>query len=98
MKINADGFKTFGQTENLVCPKCKNIVNMQILKSSSGLGIFNIPIYEYQVELFTICPNCGGVFAVNKETSKLAGNEKSNKYNCISEARLKHVKDINLNG
>lgn len=98
MKITADGMKQFGNSELLCCPQCKNMVNMQVLKSSSGFGVFNVSLVDYQVELFTICPACGSIFAVDKSRAKEAGHSKSNKVNTISEAHLTFVKRINLNG
>ena len=97
MKIAADNMKLFGDTELLCCPRCKNMVNMKILRASAGVGLLGVSLYDYKVDLFTICPACSSLFAVNEEVSKTAGKKNSNKTNSISEMNITFVKDLNFN-
>lgn len=96
MRLNADKFQTFGQTEILYCPECKQPVNMTLLKSSSALGVMGIPVLQYKVELFSLCPACGTVFAVSEDAAKRVGGNNTNKANTISEAHLSKVTKLNL--
>lgn len=95
MHINSDKFKIFGNTSVIECPKCKDKVNMQILKSTSALGALGIPLFEYQVELFTVCPSCGSVFSIDKDLSKACGKDKADANAAITADKLKYMTCIN---
>ena len=97
MGFNIDKFKVFGESEPINCPQCKDLKRHTILKSSSALGVAGVSLYEYQIELFTICPSCGAVFAVDKEVAQYAGKGDSNKYSCISEPHLTYQTGLNYN-
>lgn len=96
MGINLNNFKVHGETELICCPQCKDLKRHTILKSASALGFAGISLYEYQIELFTICPSCGAVFAVNKDVAQVAGKNNTNKFSCISEPHLTYQAGLNF--
>ncbi len=96
MNLSVDKFKVFGETEPIACPNCGDLKCQTVLKSSSALGFAGVSLYEYQIELFTICPSCGAVFAVDKEVAQSAGKNDTNKFSCISEPHLTYQAGLNF--
>ncbi len=94
MKFSADNIKEFGNTEDIVCPRCGKHVYMNLLKASNGLGVFNVSLINYNVDLFAICPECKSMFAVNKDIAARAGKEKSNNYSMVNEKNITFLKEL----
>jgi len=95
MKITNNKMFGHGKTQNLVCPRCNEIVNMQILRSTSAFGTFGFSLYNYKVEYFTICPKCSSLFAVAPNAVKLAEG-KTKDFSSICEPKLTFIKDLNI--
>lgn len=95
MHISSDKFNIFGKTAEINCPKCNDRQSMTVLKSTSALGALGIPVYEYQVELFTVCPSCGSVFAVEKQLSEKLGRGKAEQPLQLPEDSLSYMTCIN---
>ena len=70
MKKTADAIGTFGESTTLTCPQCGKDVNMKVLRSSNGIGLFGVSVYNYKHDLFTICPECCALFNVDADVSK----------------------------
>ena len=43
MKKTSDAIGFFGGSKPVACPHCGKTVNMQMLRSSNGIGVFGIP-------------------------------------------------------
>lgn len=71
MKVTADSIGKFGVTKPITCPKCEKEVSMQVLRSNLGVGAFGVSVYNYKHDLFTICPECQGLFNVNEDVAKV---------------------------
>ncbi len=94
MKIAADNIKDFGTTEAIVCPRCGKNVFMQLLKATNGVGVLNVPLLTFNVEVFAICPECSSMFAVNDDIAKKIGSGKTNKYSMINEKNITFIRDL----
>lgn len=94
MKIAADNIKEFGNTEDICCPRCGKHVYMNLLKATNGIGVLNVSLLDFNVDLFAICPECNSMFAVDKDIAKRAGKEKSNNYSMINEKNITFIKDL----
>lgn len=94
MKIAADNIKEFGNTESITCPRCGKNVYMNLLKATNGLGVFNVALINFNVDLFAICPECNSMFAVDKDIAAKAGKEKSNNYSMVNEKNITFIKDL----
>lgn len=93
MKIAADNIKEFGNTEDIICPKCGKHVYMNLLKATNGLGVFNVPLLTVNVDVFAICPECSAMFAVdNKISNKMKGA--SNNYTMVNEKNITYIRDL----
>ncbi len=94
MKLAADHIKNFGVTESITCPQCQKPVFMNILKASNGVGAFGISLYDYNHDLFVICPECMALYSVDREIAKRAGKEKSNNYSMINEGNITFIRTL----
>ncbi len=94
MKIAADNIKDFGTTEAIICPRCGKNVFMQLLKATNGVGVLNVPLLTFNVEVFAICPECSSMFAVNNDVAKKIGGGKTNKYSMINEKNITFLRDL----
>ncbi|NLL63549.1 MAG: hypothetical protein GX241_04820 [Ruminococcaceae bacterium] len=94
MNLLADNIKDFGITEDIICPRCKATVYMNILKASNGIGFLGFKLYDFKIDLFTICPECNALYSVDSEIAKRAGKERSNNYTMINEGNITFVRDL----
>lgn len=95
MKIAADNIKEFGTTEAIICPRCGKSVYMQLLKATNGVGVLNVPLLTFNIDLFAICPECSSMFAVNNDIAKKIGSSnKTNKYSMVNEKNITFLKDL----
>lgn len=78
MKKTADAIGKFGESKAITCPHCGKEVNMQMLRSSNGIGIFNISVLNYKHDLFAICPQCSALFGVDRKVSKVETRDTMN--------------------
>lgn len=88
--------KSNGETEQLICPNCKEEVNMKILRSATGIGALNISVYNLKVEYITLCPKCGAIFSVNNNNAINRAESKSKDITEITENKLDFIKCIKL--
>ncbi|NCC87243.1 MAG: hypothetical protein EOM05_05180 [Clostridia bacterium] len=95
MKITNNKMFEYGKTHSLVCTHCNELVNMQILRSTSNFGALGFSLYNYKVEYFTICPKCSSLFAVAPEAVKLAEG-KAKDFSGICEENITFIKDLNI--
>ncbi|NLL02968.1 MAG: hypothetical protein GX269_01540 [Clostridiales bacterium] len=95
MKITNNKMFEHGKTHDLVCPSCNELVNMQILRSTSAFGGLGFSLFNYKVEYFTICPKCSSLFAVAKDAVKLAEG-RTKDFSTISEPKLTFIKNLNI--
>ncbi len=96
MKKTADAIGNFGETKQITCPKCENAVHMQVLRASNGVGLFGISLYNVNHDLFTICPDCGALFSVDREVSKVEAKETNNQYVGIAAEDLTYQQTLPL--
>ena len=61
MKKTSDAIGFFGGSKPVACPNCGKTVNMQMLRSSNGIGAFGISVLNYRHDLFAICPECSAL-------------------------------------
>ncbi|MBQ8063687.1 MAG: zinc-ribbon domain-containing protein [Clostridia bacterium] len=80
MKKTADAIGKFGKSHPVACPHCGKEVNMQMLRSSNGVGIFNISVLNYKHDLFAICPECSALFGVDRKVSRIEARDTMNLY------------------
>ncbi|MBQ1530033.1 MAG: hypothetical protein IIZ76_07105, partial [Clostridia bacterium] len=66
MKKTSDAIGFFGGSKPVACPNCGKTVNMQMLRSSNGIGAFGISVLNYRHDLFAICPECSALFGVDR--------------------------------
>ena len=78
MKKTADAIGKFGESKAITCPQCGKEVNMQMLRSSNGVGIFGISVLNYKHDLFAICPECASLFGVDRSVSKVEARDTLN--------------------
>ncbi len=71
MKKTSDAIGFFGGSKPVACPNCGKTVNMQMLRSSNGIGAFGISVLNYRHDLFAICPECSALFGVDRKVSKV---------------------------
>lgn len=95
MKITNNKMFEHGKTHDIVCTRCNELVNMQILRSASNFGALGFSLYNYKVEYFTICPKCSSLFAVSPEAAKLTKG-KPKDFSGICEANITFIKDLNI--
>lgn len=88
--------KINGVTEQLICPNCKEEVNMKILRSATGIGALNISVYNFKVEYLALCPACGAIFSVNDNNAINHAESKSKDFSEITENKLNFIKCIKL--
>ena len=48
MKKTSDAIGFFGGSKPVACPNCGKTVNMQMLRSSNGIGAFGISVLNYR--------------------------------------------------
>ena len=94
MKLAADNIKEFGNTEDIICPKCGKHVYMNLLKATNGIGIFNVSLVNFNIDLFAVCPECSAMFKVRDDIAQRAGKEKSNNYTMVNEKVLEYIRDL----
>lgn len=80
MKKTADAIGKFGESKAITCPHCGKEVNMQMLRSSNGIGMFNISVLNYKHDLFAICPQCSALFGVDRKVSRVEARDTMNLY------------------
>lgn len=80
MKKTADAIGKFGESHVITCPHCGKEVKMQMLRSSNGVGIFNISVLNYKHDLFAICPECSALFGVDRKVSRIEARDTMNLY------------------
>ena len=59
-----------GQTDTLVCPKCKNKVKFSVFSNKDLNLLTKLPLLKIQDVFFLVCPECAGVFGVNNSKGK----------------------------
>lgn len=59
-----------GQTEMLVCPKCKNNVKFSVFSNKDLNLLAKLPLVKIQDVFFLVCPECAGVFGVDNAKGK----------------------------
>lgn len=94
MKLAADHIRNFGVTEDIICPQCHKTVYMNILKASNGVGAFGISLYDYNHDLFVICPECMALYSVDHDIAERAGKEKSNNFTMINEGNITFIRTL----
>ena len=94
MHISADKIQEFGATEEIKCPRCGKSVNMNLLRATNGLGVFNVSLVNLNVDLFAICPECNSLFAVDDSIAKRAGKSNSNNFMMVNEKNLKFLREL----
>lgn len=70
MKKTTDTIEKYGESLPVNCPHCGKNVKMQMLRSSNGIGAFNISVFNYKHDLFAICPECSALFGVDPDVAK----------------------------
>ena len=80
MKKTSDAIGFFGGSKPVACPHCGKTVNMQMLRSSNGIGVFGISVLNYRHALFAICPECSALFGVDRKVSKVEARDTMNQY------------------
>ena len=78
MKKTSDAIGFFGGSKPVACPNCGKTVNMQMLRSSNGIGAFGISVLNYRHDLFAICPECSALFGVDRKVSKVEARDTGN--------------------
>lgn len=94
MHISADKIQEFGATEEIKCPRCGKAVNMNLLRATNGLGVFNVSLVNLNVDLFAICPECNSLFAVDDSIAKRAGKSNSNNFMMVNEKNIKFLREL----
>ncbi|MEG0980052.1 MAG: hypothetical protein RR911_01005 [Oscillospiraceae bacterium] len=95
MKITSNKVFENGKTELLLCERCNQLVNMQIIKSTSAFGALGFSLYNYKVEYFILCPKCSALYAVAPEAVQLA-ESKTQDISEICETKITFIKDLNI--
>lgn len=78
MKKTADAIGFFGKSKLITCPKCGKDVQMKVLRSSNGIGIFGISFLNYKHDLFAICPECSALYNVDRKVSRIEARDTMN--------------------
>ena len=73
MKKTSDAIGFFGGSKPVACPNCGKTVNMQMLRSSNGIGAFGISV----------------LFGVDRKVSKVEARDTMNQYLDIPAESLK---------
>ena len=89
MKKTSDAIGFFGGSKPVACPNCGKTVNMQMLRSSNGIGALGISVLNYRHDLFAICPECSALFGVDRKVSKVEARDTMNQYLDIPAESLK---------
>lgn len=71
--INKGFTKDMGESEGIVCPNCKNAVNMRLFTTTDTSVVTKLIKKDGDVHV-AVCPQCACVFTVSKNYMK----EKSN--------------------
>lgn len=94
MKIAADHFKEFGNSEDICCPRCGKHVYMKLFKATNGIGPLGISLYDLNVQLFAFCPECGAFYTVDEEITRRAAKSRSNNYSMVNEKNIIYLRDL----
>lgn len=70
MKKLADTIGNYGETAIMECPHCNKNTKMKVLRASNGIGAFGVSLFNYNHDLFVICPECDALFGVDKAVAK----------------------------
>lgn len=97
MKKTVDAIGKFGESKAILCPQCGKEVQMQLLRSSNGVGIFGIGVLNYKHDLFAICPDCGALYGVDREVSRIEARDTLNLHADIPAEALTFQQVLPLN-
>lgn len=59
-----------GQTDTLVCPKCKSKVKFSVFSNKDLSLTTKLPLVKIQDVFFLVCPECAGIFGVDNAKGK----------------------------
>lgn len=68
---NSKYINSQGETEELTCPKCSQIVNFSVFTNFEARIIPKLPLVKAGSVFFLVCPNCSSIFTVKQEVGNV---------------------------
>lgn len=82
-----------GETSEIACPNCKELVSMSVFSNFEARAIAELPLVKMGNVYFMVCPKCSGVFGLKENVAKVY--KKGEKFVLTSED-IKDLKEFNV--